>query len=195
MGDLRGTDKHWSTARHGILFELLALGRTANPLVTIDELDKATRRQGTQDIDMLSQLQAALEPETARHLTDVSLDVEMDASQVMYVAASNELRRLDGALLSRFEVIHVGLPAPHERRASAERIVESTLGRLGVRGMIKVNAGCAVLLAEFSARVISRAVQKAVGMAIANGRDRLGLTEIEVALGMLPAPQRPRLLH
>jgi ATP-dependent Lon protease len=187
---LRGTDAHWSTARHGVLFERLALGDTANPVIVIDEIDKATRRQGSQDVDMLAQLYSALEPETSQRITDVSLDVDLDASQVVYVASTNGLRNLDAALLSRFEVVQVGLPSPEERRDSARRVVESTLARLGVRGVVRVSSGSFALLAEYTPRVIKRAVERAVGAAVATGRDRLSADDFEVALGLAPGRER-----
>lgn len=181
---LRGTDAHWSTARHGVLFERLALGDTSNPLVVLDEIDKATRRQGSQDTDMLGQMYSALEPETSQRLTDVSLDIDLDASQVVYVATANGLHNMDAALLSRFEVVAVGLPSVEERRESAARIVESALARLGVREVVRASRGCAVLLAEYSPRVITRAVERAVGAVIAAGRGQLGVDDLEVALGL-----------
>ncbi len=185
--ELRGSDSHWSTSKHGVLFELLGLGYTANPLVVLDEIDKASRSVGSHSIDMLAQLYSALEPETARHLVDVSLDVELDASLVSYIATANQLKPLDAPLLSRFEVVQVGLPSPAERRESAVRVIEGALQKLGARGVVKVSSGCSVLLAEFSARVVSRAVEKAIGSAVAEGRDCVGIGEIEAALGLMPA--------
>lgn len=184
--DLRGSDSHWSTSRHGALFDLLGLSDTANPLVVLDEIDKAPRSSGTQSIDMLAQLYSALEPETARHLADVSLDVELDASLVMYVATANQLKSFDAALLSRFEVVQVGLPRPSERREAAARVVDSALRRLGVHGAVKVSPGCAALLADFSARVVHRAIEKAVGAAVASGRHTVSIGDMEAALGIAP---------
>jgi ATP-dependent Lon protease len=191
--DLRGSDNHWSTSRHGVLFDLLGLGDTANPLVVLDEIDKAPRRQGTQEIDMLSQLYSVLEPETSRRVEDVSLDVALDASLVMYVATANELRTLDAPLLSRFEVVQVGLPTPEERRESAARVVDIALARLGVQGAVRVSPGCVALLEQYTPRVIGRAVERAVGAAVAGGRNRVGIEDMEAALGLSPWQQPVRM--
>jgi hypothetical protein len=102
-------------------------------------IDKPSRRQTSQDIDPLAQLYSALEPETASHVVDISLGVELDSSQVLYLATANGLRNLDSALLSRFEVIQVGLPSPDERKESAKRVVESALARLGVQFAVTVS--------------------------------------------------------
>ena len=124
-----------------------------------------------------------LEPETARRVFDVSLDVELDASQVIYIATANTLRTLDSALLSRFEVVHVGLPSPAERRESAWRIINRTMQRLGVGGVMRSHAGNVVLLENYSPRVIQRVVEKAVGAAVICGRRLLSVDDIEAALG------------
>lgn len=193
---LRGTDAHWSSARHGVLFERLALGDAANPVIVIDEIDKAGRDLGSQGVDMLAQLYSALEPETSQRLADVSLDIELDASLVVYVATANGLKNLDAALLSRFEVIPVGLPSPEQRRESAFRVVQSALGKLGVRDSVRVSPGSLVLLAEYSPRVIKRAVEKAVGAAVSKGRDSIGIADFEAALGLSPIPETEALrLH
>jgi len=193
--ELRGSDSHWSTSKHGVLFELLGLGYTANPLIVLDEIDKASRSVGSHSIDMLAQLYSALEPETARHLVDVSLDVELDASLVNYIATANQLKSLDAPLLSRFEVVQVGLPNPAERREAAARVIEGALQKLGVSGAVKVSSGCTVLLAEFSARVVHRAVEKAVGAAVSRGRDKVSISDIEEALGLAAPRLAPHERH
>ena len=181
---LRGSDAVWSSTRHGVLFELLGLGVTSNPLVVLDEIDKASRSYSNRGVDQLAQLYSALEPETACHLADVSLDVQLDTSLVMYVATANGLANLDAPLLSRFEVISVGLPAPEERRDAALRIAQNTLVKMGLPASVSVQPGCAVLLEEYSPRVIKRAVEKAMTDAYVRGRRKLTVEDLEVALGL-----------
>jgi hypothetical protein len=185
---LRGGDKHWSTSSHGSLYELLALGETANPVIILDEIDKAARRHSSGEVDMLGQLYSALEPETARRITDGSLDVELDASLVFYVATANSLKTLGAALLSRFEVIQVGLPSPAERMESATRIVSSCLARIGVLHFIGVSRGAVRVLSDYSPRVIRRAVEKAVGAAVVAGIRMVSDVEIEKVLGIAAQP-------
>jgi ATP-dependent Lon protease len=188
---LRGSDKYWSNATHGILFELLALGDSANPLVVLDEIDKAGRRHTSRDIDTLAQLHSCLEPETARRITDISLDVELDASLVTYVATANALSNLGSPLLSRFEVIQVDIPSPTERRESARRVMTAALERLGLEDRIRVSPGAVVVLESYSPRVIRRATEKAVGAALAAGRDAVSVEDFEVALGLAERVRAP----
>ena len=195
---LRGSDRAWGNSMHGVLYELLALGKTANPIVVLDEIDKAARKLYSQQVDPLAQLYSALEPETARRLADISLDVELDASQVVYVATANGLKNLDSALLSRFEVIMVGLPMPSERREFAARVVTTGLARLGVTGDVGVSPGAVAVLAEFAPRVIRRAVEKAVAAAVAGGKRMVRAEDIEEVLGLRAVPNAastPSRLH
>ena len=193
---LRGLDRAWGNSMHGVLYELLALGKTANPIVVLDEVDKSARKLYSQDVDPLAQLYSALEPETARRLSDISLDVELDASQVVYIATANGLRTLDSALLSRFEVIAVGLPTESERRESAARVASTALGRLGVMGLVDLSPGAVAVLAEYAPRAIRRAVEKTVAAAVAKGRRMVQAEDIEETLGLVartntaPAPSR-----
>lgn len=182
---LRGSDRVWGNSVHGVLYELLALGNTANPIVVLDEIDKAARRLYSQEVDPLAQLYSSLEPETARRLADVSLDVELDSSQVLYIATANGLKTLDSALLSRFEVITIGLPVTAQKRDSAQRVATSALARLGVIGLVGVTPGAVAVLAEFSPRVIRRAVEKAVAAAVAGGRRTVQAEDIEETLGLV----------
>lgn len=189
---LRGSDSHWSNAKHGLLFEHLALGRTANPIFVLDEIDKASRSAGQQNVDMLAQLYSVLEPETARHVEDISLSIELDASQVMYIATANDLRTLDAPLLSRFEVFRIELPGPQERLEATRRIVASVLVSLDARKPLKVSEGCYVLLAQYSPRVIRRAAERALAITVSADRDRVSIEDVERALGIDPAaPQTP----
>jgi ATP-dependent Lon protease len=191
--ELRGSDKHWSTARHGALFELLALGDTANPLVILDEIDKAARRQSSREIDPLAQLYSVLERETSRRVADVSLDIELDASLVAYIATANSLSTLDAALLSRFEVIAVSLPSPDKRREPAQRIIDCTLDRLGVRDSENVSPGVTVLLEDVTPRMIQRLLEKTAGAALVAGRQRVAAEDIECELGLIERPRLRRL--
>ena len=184
---LRGTDAHWANAKAGLLFEHLALGKTANPVFVFDEIDKAARSVGRDGIDMLSQLYSVLEPETARHVEDTSFGIELDASQILYVATANDLQRLDAPMLSRFEVFQIGLPSPLEQREASRRIVTSVLGRLDAAGSVTVSEGVHVLLALYSPRVIRRAAERALAITVSAGRDRVSVQDVERALGIEPA--------
>lgn len=181
---LRGLDKYWSNSTPGVLFELIAASESAEPpMVVIDEIDKASRNFGRDGLDVLAQLYSCLEPQTASRITDLCTDIEMDTSYVAYIATANTLSTLDPPLLSRFEVVHVELPKPEERRMSTQRIIEKTIERMGASPLVKPAAGCTVVLENYSPRVIARTIEKAVGSAIAVSRRKITSEDVEAALG------------
>lgn len=187
---LCGSDKVWGNSTPGILFELLGHGVHANPLIVLDEIDKARRRQASGDIDPLAQLYTALEPLTAKAARDISLDVVLDASCVMYIATANGLANLDAALLSRFEVIAVPMPDETARRETARRVADAVVRELGCSSDVRVSSGCFVILGEFSPRMVRRTVEKAVAASIAAGSDLVTAEDIEAAIGLAAGRRR-----
>jgi ATP-dependent Lon protease len=188
---LCGSDRVWSTSAHGMLFESLALGDSANPIVVLDEIDKAARSYTSRDVDTLAQLHSCLEPETSRRITDISLDVELDASLVTYIATANSIAKLDSPLLSRFEVVQVGIPSAGERREAARRVMEVTMKRLGLEERVRVSPGVVVVLESFSPRVIRRTLEKAAGAVLAARRDAITVDDVEIALGLVERARAP----
>lgn len=88
---LLGSDLSWGNTRYGLVFELLALGDHANPVVILDELDKAgwTYSFSGSLTSPTSVLHSLLEPVSALRLRDISLDIGLDASLITWIATAN----------------------------------------------------------------------------------------------------------
>jgi hypothetical protein len=83
---LTGAEKHWSNSEVGQLFKLIVQGGAhANPVVVLDELDKAPT--SVNHYRPTNALHALLEPSTARKLRDTSIDFVFDASYVVYIVS------------------------------------------------------------------------------------------------------------
>lgn len=82
---------------------------TANPVVIIDEVDKAAA--GTMG-DPVSTLLGMLERSTAARFFDGCLAVEVDLSHVNWILTANRVDRLPAPLLSRVDVVQVSGPGP-----------------------------------------------------------------------------------
>lgn len=104
-----GTDKRWYTAEPCHPFLAIAQAKHANPLVLIDELEKAATR--TDYGRFWDCLLAFLEPETAARYPDPALQTNLDLSQVSYVATANSLDPLPSPLRDRFRVATFPKPA------------------------------------------------------------------------------------
>jgi ATP-dependent Lon protease len=102
-----GTDRRWHTAEpcHPLL--AVAQARIGNPLMLLDELEKAGRSELGRLWDCLLGL---CEFETSCRYPDPALQVPVDLSQISYVATANTLDPLPSPLRDRMRVIQFPEP-------------------------------------------------------------------------------------
>lgn len=104
-----GTDRRWYSAEPCHPFLAVGQGKIANPMVLLDELEKAGTRS---DYGRLWDcLLGFLEPETNCRYPDPALQITLDLSQVSYVATANSLDPLPSPVRDRFRVITFPKPA------------------------------------------------------------------------------------
>lgn len=110
-----GTSAQWSTARASTPLQTVLRHRQANPLVILDELEKAgdSRHNGS----LVDALLSFLESTSARRVLDPALEVECDLSAVSYVATANGLAGVPRPLLDRLRVIRMPDPRPEHALA------------------------------------------------------------------------------
>ena len=164
-----GSEKHWSDSNPGLLFELLVSGTHANPTVVLDEVEKTSRNPAH---DPMNSLHALLEPETARRLTDLSTDVEFDASRIRWILCANTIKPLPAAILSRLHVISMKKPEARERLATTKSVIQSVMQSLAP-DFEPVPRDIVVHLATQSPRAVRMCLTTAIGRARLAGRGRL----------------------
>ncbi|XZQ30401.1 Nramp family divalent metal transporter [Rhodobacter capsulatus] len=98
-----GCQRGWATAGPGRLLQLILQERVGNPIVVIDELEKAGRVTGTNGgaYDLCGGLLPLLEPMTASRWTCPYFQVPFDLGQVSWVMTVNDARHLPAPLMSR----------------------------------------------------------------------------------------------
>ncbi|MDM0065319.1 AAA family ATPase [Variovorax sp. J31P207] len=176
---LLGTERHWSTATQGLIFQQICLGTVANPVFLIDELDKAPR--GSQ-YDPLAPLHSLLEPITASRVRDASLDIEFDASLATYIATSNDPARVPDSLRSRFREFHILPPTGAQALQAARVVAIAAMQQLEIPGFTSPESAICNKLAHLTAREIYQTVQDAVARAVEAGRLRLTLDDLPAAV-------------
>lgn len=183
-GSLRGLDKAWANSEPGLLFNLIAMGEYANPVILLDELDKG-RPASDHSVTPLAQLHGALERETSSRLIDISVDVEFDASLAVYVATANSVRNIEGSILSRMEVHTIEPPDRWQAVDVAQAIAAGVLSRLGLDGKVRFERQALLVLAHLSPRLMARAAEQAVATAVGDGIERVDEERVwrEVAPG------------
>lgn len=107
---LVAVSRGWGNAKPSWPAQMLNSLRCANPVLVLDELEKAggSRRNG----DPQQALLAMIEPETARRYFDSCLMTEVDLSAVCWIATANDPVGIPAPLASRFEIVHVEAPGP-----------------------------------------------------------------------------------
>ncbi|MCL4469918.1 MAG: AAA family ATPase [Gammaproteobacteria bacterium] len=163
---LTGSHISWNSARPGSLVSLLAEGKSAAPVVVVDEVDKIQ----TSQIPFLPVLLDLFEPNTSRRFKDEFLEMQFDASRIIFILTANSLDGVPTPLLSRVEVFNVPRPEPQQRR----RIIraEAKLLRLKTKRPIKMDRGTSEMLAErvdIDLRKTTRLVKEAFTKAMMSG--------------------------
>ncbi len=185
---LAGSEAFWSNSEPGQLFELLAYQPLANPVVVLDELDKASN--GRPQYEPLAALYTLLEPRSARSFTDLSIrDFSIDASHVNWITAANELGAIPGPLRSRLTVLHIQPPKPEQVRSIAQSIYkrlcdEASWGNAFIERLDEEVLSRLQALPPRSVRLV---LQRALGSAARAGR---GVVHVEDIRPPLEATRR-----
>lgn len=110
--ELAGLAPGWATSRPGRIAKILASGKTACPVVLLDEIDKTSSDPRYSPLTVLLDL---LEKDTASRFRDECLEIEIDASKIIFIATSNDAERIPSPLLSRMRIVDVPAPTKEQR--------------------------------------------------------------------------------
>ncbi len=181
---LSGASSQWKGARPGKVFETLVDGQYANPVMVVDEIDKA---RGEHAYDPLGALYSLLEHDTAQTFVDEFAEVAIDASQVVWIATANDEHAIPDPILNRMNVFEVQLPDRDAARAIAQRLYAGIRAAHDWGQRFAPEPGDEVLeqVGRLAPREMRRAWMTAFGNAKLAGRDEVLGTD-------LPAPAAKR---
>ena len=105
---LTGSSSTWSEGKSEFVSQSLIGSEVANPIVLIDEIDKAS---SDARYDPLGFFYSLLERHTARRFVDESLDIELDCSHIIWVASANYIEKIPEPIRTRMEVFVIEPPS------------------------------------------------------------------------------------
>ncbi len=179
---LSGSSSQWKGSRPGKVFEALVDGQYANPVLVVDEIDKAS---SDAQYDPLGALYSLLEHDSAHSFVDEFAEVAIDASQVIWITTANDERAIPDPILNRMNVFEVPAPTREQARAIALRLYQGLRGEHGWGERFAPEPGEEVLdgLAELAPREMRRALMTGFGNARLAGRDELQAADLPRAGG------------
>ena len=179
---LSGASSQWKNAKPGKVFETFLNGEYANPVMVVDEIDKAS---ADGQYDPLGALYELLEMQTAMRFTDEFAEIPIDASGAVWFATANDASRIPEPLLNRMNVYEIEPPDA----AGSARIARSLYREIreshdwGRHFPELPSGGVVEKLALLTPREMRRAVQAAFGNAKVSGREELHPEDVDIQRG------------
>ena len=180
---LSGASSQWKNAKPGKVFETFLNGDYANPVMVVDEIDKASAEG---QYDPLGALYGLLEVDTAMRFVDEFAEVPIDASGAVWFATANDATRIPEPILNRMHVYEIEAPDAEGAARIACSIYREIRGAHDWgKGFPEEPAqGVVQKLAELSPREMRRAVLAAFGNAKLAGRGELRPEDVQDGRGM-----------
>lgn len=174
---LSGASSQWKGSKPGKVFEALVDGQYANPVMVVDEIDKAG---ADAQYDPLGALYNLLEHDTAHAFVDEFAEVPIDASQVIWITTANDVRGIPEPILNRMNVFEVDAPSPEAARQIARQLYASIRREHDWGRLVAEEPSGDVLdhLAALAPREMRRALMTGFGNARLAGRDEVHIDDL-----------------
>jgi ATP-dependent Lon protease len=179
---LSGASSQWKNAKPGKVFDTFLNGDYANPVIVVDEIDKAG---GDGQYDPLGALYELLEVETATRFVDEFVELPIDASGAVWLATANQAARIPEPLLSRLMVYEIDPPDAEGAARIALNLYREIRGAHDWGRQFPESPSEATLerLSALPPREMRRLIQSAFGNAKLAGRSEVGPDDIQDGRG------------
>lgn len=122
---LTGSSGQWRDADAGSIFKIMLESNTVSPVVIFDEIDKLSSGK---NYDPYSTFHQLLEPTNAKIFKDEFLNINFDASNIIYILTANDISNIPKSLLSRMKVFNINKASKDHTRIIAQNIYKDIVG-------------------------------------------------------------------
>ena len=175
---LVGSAEFWGNSKPGAVFNMLTNGNCANPVIVVDEVDKASVDSQYNPINSLYSL---LEPGSAIKFNDESFpNVALNASMITWVLTANYKEQIPEPILSRVRVYDIPKPDQAQAKQIARRIYQLIVNESSIikqRFSNKLPEDVAALIADLSPRKMRLDIEVALGKAAIAKRKTLVVSD------------------
>ena len=177
--EIRGHRRTYVGAQPGRMVRAMREAGTMNPVVMLDEVDKlGSDYRG----DPSSALLEVLDPAQNHTFRDHYLEIELDLSEVMFVATANVLETIPGPLLDRMEIIRLDGYVEDEKVAIARNhLLARQVERTGLRDdeVEVTDDALRAVVADYTREAGVRSLERELGRLLRKVATKLASGEVE----------------
>ncbi len=173
---LSGASSQWSNAKPGKVAHTLVHGDFANPIVVLDEVDKAG---GDARYDPMGALYSLFEKDTASAFKDEFIDIDIDASHILWVTTANDERSIPVPILNRMNVYEVPRPDHDAALSIAAALYRQIVGQHDWGFPPEADEAVLECLGSLPPRDMRKRLMAAFGTAKIADRDHLEMSDFD----------------
>ncbi|VVJ24150.1 ATP-dependent protease La (EC Type I [Amycolatopsis camponoti] len=182
--EIRGHRRTYVGALPGRIVRAIKEAGSMNPVVLLDEIDKVGADYRG---DPTAALLEVLDPEQNHTFRDHYLEVELDLSDVVFLATANALETIPGPLLDRMELVTLDGYTEHEKVTIArDHLLPRELERagLGTADVVVTDAAFSRIAAEYTREAGVRDVNRTIAKVLRKIATKVALDEVSLPLSL-----------
>ncbi|MEV6909688.1 endopeptidase La [Amycolatopsis sp. NPDC051071] len=180
--EIRGHRRTYVGALPGRIVRAIKEAGSMNPVVLLDEIDKVGADYRG---DPTAALLEVLDPEQNHTFRDHYLEVELDLSDVVFLATANALETIPGPLLDRMELVTLDGYTEHEKVIIArDHLLPRELERAGIdKGDVTLTDDAfSRIAAEYTREAGVRNANRTIAKVLRKVATKVALDEVELPL-------------